>query len=220
MTSNRAGMLLAFAVFVLIFSGVTLLYWEFVRDTILVPIYYFLWVGGLMLNSVPQGVYLALLIILNLVIGVRTVGDLRAGQRVRRVIRNQPPPGTRYLHWRSLCDRAYVNPFSKSWLAIEARKLVLSILAYEQGVDLAEAEALVRNGVLDVPDTLRDAIENKYMLSAPLPNRLTGMLFRLRRLLLRADTSPEPHVERLIAELISFIEHRLEIPHAGNNPES
>ena len=35
-------------------------------DTILVPIYYVLWVCGLLVNSVPQGVYLTLLVILSM----------------------------------------------------------------------------------------------------------------------------------------------------------
>ncbi|MBN1451046.1 MAG: hypothetical protein JW963_08535 [Anaerolineales bacterium] len=217
MISNRAKVLLAFAVVALIFSGATLLFWEFMRDTMLVPVYYVLWVGGLMLNSVPQEAYLVLIVFLSLVIGAETVGGLHIVPRVERVSQNQPTPDTRYLLWRNLCAYAYDNWFSKNRLVLEARKLILSILAYEQGVDLVEAEALVRNGALDVPDALRDVIENKPLPDAPLPNRSAGALSQRR---LQEDTNRDPHVERLIAELISFVEHHLEITHAGNNPES
>lgn len=220
MTNHRNLLLLAFAVFVAIFSVLTVLFWTFMSDTFLVPIYYFLWVCGLLVNSVPQGGYLALLVFLSIVIGAKTLEGMHTGPHRRRVIRHQPNSSTRYLHWRMLCMHAQGNWFAKGRLGFEARKLILSILAYEQGVDLLEAEAMVRNGTLMVPDMLRSIIETKTIPDA-LPSRFSGVLSRLRRPVLRGDSRPDPYLVQFLAEFTSFVEHHLEITaHVGNKSES
>ncbi len=63
-----------------IFGVLALFYWDFVRDTIAFPIYYLFWVGDLVLRSISQGVYLALLVLISIVIGVNTVLGIRAGR--------------------------------------------------------------------------------------------------------------------------------------------
>jgi hypothetical protein len=216
MTNRKVLLLLAFALFVLIFSALTALFWTFMSDTILVPIYYFLWVCGLLVNSVPQGVYLTLLVIVSMILGAKTLGGARTGQQHRRVIPSQTNTGTRYLHWHLLCLHAHRNWFSKGQLALEARHLILSILAFERGVDLTEAEAMVRNGVLDLPDMLRNVVEAKRIPDEP-PNRIASVLLWLRHPVRRADASSDPQVEQFLAELIRFAEHHLEIDtHARN----
>lgn len=220
MTKNRVMMLSAFAGFVLLFSGATLLHWEFMRNTIFVPVYYVLWFSGLLLNSIPQGVYLALLVLGSVIAGAKIVQGTQTKAHTRRVVRNQEPSGTRYLYWRGLCAHAYGNPFSKNWFTLEARKLVVSVLAHEYGIDAAEAELLVKNGTLHVPDTLRAAFDNKYVPSAPLPSRFASAVFRLRQLLLGEKVQPDQHIERLMTDFVTFIESHLEInSHAGSTRE-
>lgn len=222
--SDRTRILLAFVGFALFFSVITLVFWGFMRDTILIPVYYVLWIVGLMLNSVPQGAYLAILVILSAVIGLKIFESLHSAQRPPRAVRNQPPPNTRYVLWSILCTCAPGNWFSKNRLALEARKLVLAILAYEQGIDTTEVETLVRLGKLDLPDAIRNIIQNKAIPDAPwssrLSDRLSGTLDRLRHPFRSAETPPDPYVEHLLAELISFVEYHLEITHAGQNPDA
>lgn len=59
MAVDKARIGLVFILLVLLFSILALVYWDFVRDTIIIPIYYIIWVIGLILKSIPQGVYYA-----------------------------------------------------------------------------------------------------------------------------------------------------------------
>jgi hypothetical protein len=217
MKNTRLSFLLAFVTFALIFSVLTVLFWPFMSDTILVPIYYFLWVCRMIINSVPEGVYLALLVIISLSLSLRTFERARSNRHHRRVIRSQPNSDSRYLHWRNLCIHSYGNWFSKGQLSFEIRTLILSILAFEQGVEISEAEAMVRNGTLTLSDTLRNVVEMKNTPETR-PNRFSGLLFwRHRQPVQRIDTSSDVYVDQLLAELISFAEHHLEITtHAGH----
>jgi hypothetical protein len=73
MKLNRTTVGLVFVLVVLMFSILTLLYWDFVRDTVIIPVYYLLWVGSLILKSIPQGAYLAILIFISAIIGWNTL---------------------------------------------------------------------------------------------------------------------------------------------------
>lgn len=219
MTARKARFILAFVVLVLLFSILPLLYWDFVRDTVIIPFYYIIWLLSLILNAIPQGIYLALLVLLSLIIGFKTLDSVHIEQRFHRRERNHQQTGTQYLHWRSLYTNLYLSPFSRNRFAWEARKLILSILAYEHGISSLEAETLVRNGTLTVPETIKNLIESKTFPDARFPNRFTKRLLRLRQLFFKTDSKKDPQVDSLIAEIISFIEYRLEINHAGNQPK-
>jgi hypothetical protein len=221
MTVSRARIILIFVLFVLLFSILTLLFWDFIRDTIIVPIYYFIWVIGLILKSIPQGVYWAFLVLLSLIIGFKTLESTQVERNFERREGDQPQADTRYLYWRRLCTNMDISPFSRQRFAWEVRKLILSMLAYEWGIDIAEAETLILTGTLDIPDAIRFLIEEKRIPDAKPPlNRIASAILRLCRLLLKADSERDPQTDTLVAEIIGFIEQHLEIGHAGNQPRS
>ena len=219
--ADKAKIILVFVVLVLFFSILTLIFWHFIRDVIIVPIYYFLWEINLVLKSIPEGVYLALLVVLSVIIGFNTLASVRGERQTKRLERARPESGTRYLHWRSLCANMDVNPFTRDRFAWEARKLILSIFAYEQGIDVADAEMLVQQGEVDMPDTIRSLITKKKIPATRLRiNRIARAMVWLRGLFLKTEAENDPQIDALAGEIISFIEQRLEINHAGNQPKS
>jgi hypothetical protein len=218
---DKAKIILGFGLLVLLFSILTLIFWDFVRGVIIVPIYYFLWEMSLILKSIPEGVYFALLVLLSLIIGFNTLDNVHVERQAKRLKRGRPESGTRYMHWSSLCANMDINPFTRDRFAWEARKLILSILAYEQGIDISDAEMLVRKGEVDMPDSIKNLIMEKQIPATRLSaNRIASAMFWLRRLLFKPDVKNDPQIDILVGEIISFIEHRLEINHAGNQPES
>jgi hypothetical protein len=217
MTVDRAKIILVFVALVLFFSILTLVFWGFIRDIVIIPIYYFLWEMGLLLKSVPEGIYFALLVLVSLIIGFNTVVSVRAERHTRRLERQQPESITRYLHWRILCANMDANPFTRDRFAWEARKLILSIFAYEQGIDIAEAEMLVRRGDVDMPDVIRNLItEKKFPVTGLRIRRIARPIVWLRWLFFRIEADNDPQLDALVGEITSFVEHRLEIYHAGN----
>jgi hypothetical protein len=219
--ADKAKIILVFVLLVLLFSILTLIFWDFVRNVIIVPIYYFLWEISLVLKSIPQGVYLALLVFLSVFIGFNTLTSLRVERQTKRLKRDRPESGTRYLHWNSLYANMDGNPFTRDRFAWEARKLILSIFAYEHGIDIADAEMLVQNGYVDVPDTIRNLIMEKRMPATGLRvSRVARTMVWLRRKFFKIEAENDPQIDALVGEVISFVEQRLEINHAGNQPES
>jgi hypothetical protein len=221
MAVDKARISLVFILLVLLLSILALVYWDFIRDTIIIPIYYIIWVIGLFLKSIPQGVYFATLVFISLYIGFKTLESVQGERSTKRLEKDRPESGTQYQRWKSLYTNIDINPFARHRFVWEARKLILSILAYEQGINSAEAETLVPNGTVAVPEPIRNLIEEKKIPgSRPPINRIAHAVFWLRRLLFKVDTENDLQIDPLVGEIISFIEHRLEINHAGSHPES
>jgi hypothetical protein len=206
---------------VLVFGVLTLLYWNFIRDTIVLPIYYLLWISSHILKSIPQEAYLAFLIFASIIISINTVQSIRVKQITRSPGGNQPQVHTRYLHWRRLCANLYYNWFSRNQFALEARQLLLAILAYQAEIDTSEVEAMVRDGTLCVPDSIRNLVQDKAIQDPrPTTNSTKKAILRLRRAFLRVDSQNDPQIDSQVVEIVSFIEHCLEINHVGNRPHS
>jgi hypothetical protein len=215
MHSNKAKFGLAFVATAVVFVVLTTVFWEFMRDTIVMPVYYLLWVGGLVLKSIPQETYLVLLILTSLIIGGSTLGTIGAPARTaRHSQRRLSTGGARYMFWRRLCGHLTESPFSRERFALASGRLILSILAYQEGLDVPQVEAMVIDGTLNVPDVVKDLIQRRELDSSrPRSSALENAVARLRRLLFREEAPTDPQIDRQVDEIVAFIEHRLEITH-------
>ena len=220
---NRVRVVVAVLAVTFIFSILTLLFWTFVRDTIVIPVYYVLWVIGLFLNSVPQGLFAGFLAIIGLVIAFNTLTSLPHRSGGAAPVKAPVQVDTRYQHWRRLSENIYISRFARNLFMSDARKLIVSILAYENGIDAAEVMDLLRADAFDLPDGVRALFQQSDQqdeLAAPIPSE--PLIQRLRRLLRlsNANAPRNPQVEALVADILNFIEYHLETAYAGNQPES
>jgi hypothetical protein len=216
MQINKRNLALALTLVLVVFGVLALFYWDFVRDTIAIPIYYMLWVGDLILRSIPHVVYLAFLVLLGLAIAFNTLFGARAKRTVSELDQGQYQM-TRYQHWRTLCGGLSVGWFARDMFALESRRLLLAILAYEEGIDVAEVETRVKAGTLPVPPLIAHLIQHKEFEK---PKQAVSLMRRLREMFHSAGPQKNLQAERQVAEVISFIEHLLEIDHAGSQSES
>lgn len=221
MIANKTRFILAIVTIALIFAVLSLIFWDFVRDTVVIPIYYLMWVTNLILKSIPQGVYLALPILISLAVGGNTLRSLRGRQQLRNYQENRSDDSARYVVWRRLYDHLMESQFSRDHFVWEVRKLILCLLAYQEGVEVFQAEEMIDNGTLNVPDAVKNLIQQKEIPIPILPSRaIERALLRLRQLLFKVDRSLDPQIDQQVDEIVRFIEHRLEITHAGNPFES
>ena len=167
MKLNKVRIGIALLVVALIFSLLTLLFWGFVRDTIIIPVYYTLWIGGLVLNSIPQAIFAALLAIIGTFIGFNTLRNLPRQVDVSAAPRTVPQSETRYLHWRRLADNLAVSRFSRNLFVNDSRRLILSILAYEYSLDTAEVSAAIKAGTLDLPANIQSLFQKIELEDSP-----------------------------------------------------
>ena len=219
---NKVRVAVAVLVVAFIFSLLTLLFWTFVRDTIVIPVYYFVWVAGLVINSIPQGIFAGLLAIIGLVIAFNTLTSLPRRSTALAPAKAPMQVDTRYQHWRRLSENLYISRFSRNLFMADARRLILSILAYENGIEVAEVTELLKAGTLELPagvGTLFAQRDNQDELQEALPTE--PLLQRLRRRLRLGSTEParNPQLEALVADIMDFIEYHLEKAYAGNQPE-
>jgi hypothetical protein len=214
MTINKTRIGIVLVVVILFFSLLTLLFWTFVRDTIIVPIYYFIWVSDLTLKSVPQEVYLAFLILVSLIIGVNTLISTRVRRFTRSVEEMPSQSDSRYSYWRKLCSNLYSSPFAQDTFAWEARKLILSIFAYQNGIETAQVEAMIRSDALPVPASIKKLIQEKKIKDfRAIPQPSENVILRLRRRLFKIEVQKNPPIDDPVAEIADYIEHLLEIDH-------
>ena len=215
MTINKTKIGVLLIGVILFFSLLTLVYWSFVRDTIIVPIYYFMWVGDLALKSVPQKAYLAVLVLISLIIGVNTLLSMRVRQLTGRVDEVPPQNDSRYLHWKKLCSNLYSSPFAQDSFAWESRKLILAIFAYQNALEIVQVEAMIQNNILPVPDSIKKLIQEKKIQNFnPIPKPPENLITRLRRWLFPIENTQKLPIDNAVAEIVGYIEHLLEIDHA------
>ena len=198
---------------VLIASTASFFFWDFIRDTIVVPIYYLLWVTDHLIKTVPQQVYLIGVIVLCFTIALNTLRSIPSGPGLRPRPPSPPPDITRYAYWGRLYKNLYGIPFYRSQFATETRKFLLALLAYQNGTSSAQIEALVINGSLPVPAAVRDLIHYREI---RLSRQEIRPQSRWRRLLFGAAPHKANPVNDQVAQVIDFIEQQLEITHAGD----
>lgn len=216
----RLRISVALGIVAIIFSVLSLLYWDFIRDVIVTPVYYLLWLADLMLKSIPQEVFLVLLIVISIIIGLSTLEKIRAKVPVQERERNRSAGVSRYLEWKRLCEIQDSNQFVRNQFTWETRKLILALIAYQEGVDAATAEEMVKNGDLAVPDRVRILMQRREVpVSDKVQNSLKNPFLRLRQMLLGGNAANEPQIDPLAEEIVAFIEQCLEINHVGNQPE-
>lgn len=131
-----------------------------VRETVVIPLAYAAWLTDLLLRSLPQGLFLALLLVISAVIVLR--GILHSGRHGDE-LPFQPAPtrsrsrlGVLVRQLRNL-DR---SQFARERTAQEMRNLVLRVLAQTYHLDPNEVTARVRSGAINVPPEIAALLRN------------------------------------------------------------
>lgn len=219
---NRGQLGRALFAIALIFGVLTLAFWDFVREAIVIPLYYLFWYGGLVLNSIPQAVYLFLLVVVVIVIGLNTLSRLASisvnAYRARPAVFEDQ---SRYQVWLRLCAWAPSSEFSRSNLAREIRNLLLAIRAYQDGTGIAEAEQHFLNDAGALPISVGRLIVEKELTYDPLPPQRLGWLrYRVQQLLRRPESADAPVSAPALEDIVHYIESQLEIARDGNRSTS
>ena len=202
-----------------IFSILAWLFWDFVRDVIVIPIYYLVWLANLVLKSTPQGPLLILLVVTCFFIALNTLARARSRPVDRGSYRPGYKAGGRYLFWSHLLTRLRSNPFIRDNFAIDAVSLLQSILAYQEGVDIHEVEQLVAAKSIEMPASVEQLILFRRLTPLPKTNKsIPYKLLRFARRLVRPTPQDDQAIDEQAEEILSFIEYRLGIQHKEDRP--
>jgi hypothetical protein len=209
---------------VFLVATLTLVLRGWVRDAIVTPILFILWLGGLLIRSTPQWVFWGVFLVVALLILAKSLGT---GKRPdQNVDRAEPghPQRERVLFWakqirwkaRDLSPRGNGEPL---------RRLVLEMMAFQERLSLTEVEQRLESGELDVPLTIRTYLQYRLILKPSEPVSFWGVLRhrwadfgrRAHDLIsgltqARSHTQVSPFDDE-VESVVQFLEDRLEIKH-------
>ena len=203
---------------VLLVAALTLVLRDWVRDAIVTPVLFILWLGGLLIKSTPQWVFWGVFLVLALLILANSLGT---GKRLdQNVDRAEPerPRRERVLFWAKQIRWRARRDFSPVGSAEPLRRLVLEVVAFQERLSLTEVEQRLESGELNVPLAIRAYLQYR---PAPVPLSSMGFWEMLRHRWLNwisglthtrsfAQSSP---FDGELESVIQFLEGRLEIEH-------
>ncbi|MBX3086525.1 MAG: hypothetical protein KF716_33130, partial [Anaerolineae bacterium] len=160
-----------------------------------------------------QQAYLGVIVILSILIALNTLRRLRLNPPRPTYIPDQYGPTSRYLIWRKVLTTLQSSSFSREQFIQEARKLVLSLLAYQYSVSESEVEYLVRGDTLDLPIAIRNLLQRQGLQVAPSPVPQSAIR-RWRDRLFKPAPPYDPRLDQQVEEIIQFIEQQMELTYA------
>lgn len=152
---------LLMAALVLIGVGVlTFALRDVVRETVVIPLAYAAWLTDLLLRSLPQGLFLAVLLIISAVVVVRgllQVGAHDGGMSFHPVARS---PRSRLGFWMRQLGNLDHSQFAREQTSQEMRNLMLRTLAHTHQLTADEVMAHIRSGALSMPPEIEALLRN------------------------------------------------------------
>jgi len=185
---------------------------EQVDEYVVIPLYYFFWLLGLVIRSVPQSVYWMILIGLGMLLALRAL--IRKSSRSSPVDPTVPRErSSRYQYWSRTFFLMRASVFSLEYSSYELRRLLLNILANQENLTFNEVEARIGDGSIPVPSAVHDLVIGRQVGSSlPPPNFIqrATYLFKERFLphLLAVESSP---LDAELNTILDYIENLLEV---------
>ena len=133
---------------------------EFVRLYIVVPVSYAAWFIDLVLRSISQSTYWAILVVIGALLAWQSVGSLRSLIRKRTVVALVPDKvgQSRLVERRDLFSRVDDSAFARERIAFEMRSLIVQLLAYQERQSVAEIELRIRNHAISAPPDVKSLL--------------------------------------------------------------
>lgn len=195
------------ALVLIVTAALTVLLRDTVREVIVIPMAYAVWMGDILLSSVPQGLLLGLLVVICLAIVIRAglKGDAQEEAPRAAVISGQHH--SRLLFWARQLSRLEDSQFAVEKLATELKKIILKILSAQENLTEDEVIDAVRSGALVVPADIRTLIvrPQDWMTAQP----ANGWELILRWLRPKRAPKTNPEQTRKVEAVIAFIEGRV-----------
>jgi hypothetical protein len=185
------GLILLLAIFL------TLVSHNYMREAIVTPLLYVVWVGRLIFESIPQIVIWAIFLFIALLVAGKSLMKNRPLSPQRQHPETIEPE--RIEAWLKLLRRANQDDYYKWQLAQRLQKLTLEALAFNERLELKQVRQLLSAGRLDIPPEIQAYLEvGMTSFSHSLGARSR---FRLREQPSPLDLKPE--------QIIQFLEDRI-----------
>jgi hypothetical protein len=148
---NRLLLLLGFTL--LLAALFTPVFHQFIREVIVIPLLYLLWIGRFLFEAIPQEVIWAgLSIFLMLIMIVSLLGKSKS--KLRLLTKSAPDQG-RIESWLDLIQKAERDAYFKWRLAQGLQRLTLDTIAHQADQSLKETRQQLKQGELAMPPEIQ-----------------------------------------------------------------
>lgn len=187
-------------------STLVLIFRETVRQLVVMPMLYFLWLGSLIIRTIPDVVWWSLGLLIGAIIALQALfGKERAAPEPSYPPRVQERY-SRLHYWLSMVRLMDASDFSRENFIFELRRLLLSILAYQESSDPAVVAKQVEAGEIVLPEEIRAFVLTRQMGALVQPPTFWERL-GLSRKKHPVPTESDADLERIV----KFMEERLEM---------
>jgi hypothetical protein len=197
---------------------------DFVREAIVVPISYILWLGNLVLKSISQILLWAWLPVIAFFIALRSLSTAKKDKPIRIVSEAETryPRRQRVDFWVIQIHQSH-GYFGRTRFAEHLGRLILDILAYQERITPWEIEQRIENGDLEVPPVVRSYLHEKRRRysegSGGLYQRLRRWLKNAVTILIKGRSSVRPASHHPDLEtVVAFLEKQLEVEYDHYTP--
>lgn len=199
--------LVAMLVAALVFGAVLAVFFrDWVREQIVVPMTFFFWVIGLLLRSVDQQVYWAILIIAGAIIAFSVLWPGMPAPADREPSQRRSSSVSRYRQWYTYIDNMENSAFSGDSLARELVRLTVNILAYQQNMSSDEIYRQIDNAEIALPEDFLAFLRRRGFVNKPTPQ--PAWLDLVNRILRRKPpVRPPDQLSALEKEVESILVH-------------
>jgi hypothetical protein len=189
-----------------------LAFWDTLREMLVIPVYYLVWLAGLLINSIPQGVFLAILVAVCAVFAMAVVGKIRPQPANKPLIMVGDVSESRYRFWSRRYDYLNQSRFLGDDFAFELRKLLMAILAYQEGLEKEEIEIRVASESFPVPEAVKYLITHRSLVTSDNEKeRVPQLLKRVQKRLGVRDRIRSAQICNNVEQIIEYLNDRLEI---------
>lgn len=124
-------------------------------ETIVNPLLYFGWYGGLLFNSLDQGCIWVAAVVIALILGLVWSQRPRVPRERAHALAARPVVDGRIRHWLVRVRAKHDSVFAREAQQAELRALVTEVWAHHQHVSDEQARKMLRTGAIPLPDDVR-----------------------------------------------------------------
>jgi len=195
--------LVAFTLAMLSILALSVVFKDFVRDAIVVPIAYIVWTGGLLIESLPQIMVWIVLLLVGVALAVAgALARPHSVARVAEVEASRRGQVETLSHRIGLSRRGY---YFRWHLAQRLNDLAIDAIAHRQKLERGEARKQLLVGALDIPPDIRGYLLADLAIGSA-PGRLS-VWHRFRR-----GASTDSPLDLAPERVVEFIETQMEAP--------
>jgi hypothetical protein len=185
---------------------------DVVREVIVIPLLYVLWIGQLLLHSVPQVVCWSVFLIAAFLVALLNLAQWEVPQRALRATTRRS--SGQVAVWAKRIRLMGRGGYTGWYFGQHVEKLIVDVLAYRERLSTRETRHRVKAGDLDAPPEVR-----AYFAIVLLPSRYRWRIASLLRFRLRPGRRAQGMSldESDVAQVVRFLENQLEVGYDDRN---